>query len=454
MYTDFQCSVRVMNSLSDWFTMYRGIQQGAPLSLLLYQVYTNDLLIEMKKSYYGTYMYGTHFPCIAFADGLAIMSNKSSQLQCLLDIAYRHSKKWRYEYNAAKSEILCIERKKTDRDFWLNREKIPIKQSCVHLGTIITQDKNCEIKYINDKICKAKRTLASMSGLGNSNAPVNACVLKNLYWTLCMPVLTYGCEVMCLRQEARDMLEKAHFTMCKQIQGLPKQTATPCVLPQLNCISMNCYIDYMQLSFLWRVLTLSVKSLYKVITIKRILRWCETGKQYTEGPVFNCLYTAKRYNVINFILEAIVSGEYMSIDMWKSLVKLKIKEHEKRRHVITRSMYVKAELYNKCVKFDYVWPWYAYAKDNPRQTNDCNYLMRIMLGYETQNVNYGSTSYCACRPDQTRNIPHILFDCSLLQNIRLLLWNDIMSELPQAFVTDFCQLNSDEKCSLLFSGFN
>ena len=66
----------------------------------------NDLLVELQESGFGGDMDDINVTCPAYADDIALIATHPAKLQCLLDISMSHSKKWKYKYNAKKSEIL------------------------------------------------------------------------------------------------------------------------------------------------------------------------------------------------------------------------------------------------------------------------------------------------------------------------------------------------------------
>ena len=48
-YEQFKCAVYVAGKAGQWFEPERGVHQGAPISMKLYQIYINDLIKEMRR---------------------------------------------------------------------------------------------------------------------------------------------------------------------------------------------------------------------------------------------------------------------------------------------------------------------------------------------------------------------------------------------------------------------
>ncbi len=74
MYTDAKCSVLIGGERSDWFTVGQGVHQGAPLSMLLFIIYIDPLLVELKQSNVGAHIADHNITCPAFADDVALLA--------------------------------------------------------------------------------------------------------------------------------------------------------------------------------------------------------------------------------------------------------------------------------------------------------------------------------------------------------------------------------------------
>ena len=87
----------------EWFLQKRGIHQGGPLSMMLYAVFINDLLIKMRENECGVCIKNINLTDPTHADDISILALYKINLNALLDIAYSYSLKWRYHFNMSKT---------------------------------------------------------------------------------------------------------------------------------------------------------------------------------------------------------------------------------------------------------------------------------------------------------------------------------------------------------------
>ena len=305
MYTGFECAVVIGNSISEWFLVDQGVHQGAPLSLWLYQLYVNDLLVELRQVKSGAKIQEIKVACTAYADDISLVGTHHSAIQVMLNIAYAHSRKWRYSFNATKSEIVCFNTKNKCESFWLGREKVPIVDQSKHVGTIMTPSAKLYRQFVQDKIYSGQRAFMATKGIGSRRVPLSTKAVSRLYWAISVPIMTYGQEVMAVDTETVTLLDSAHWKMAKCAQGLPDQTPNPAVLPQLGWRTLSGHIEVMKMLFLWRVLLLPMKSIYKKLALKRIIQWSNGNEQ--SGPIATALVIARKYDLISIVLNAVTS---------------------------------------------------------------------------------------------------------------------------------------------------
>lgn len=454
MYTDFYCTVRIGGEYSEWFKIKQGVQQGAPLSMWLYQLYVNDLLILLRKSGFGAYFDDINVTCPAYADDIALVATSAFKLQELIKIAYNHSVKWRYHYNAAKCDIIVVGNTNVKTTFWLGKDCIKVVNKCKHLGTIMTSVPRLLREVMQEKVYKGKQALMAVHGIGNRRIAVSTKILSHIYWSVSVPVMTYGCEVIPMEKETRDVLETAHWDMAKYIQKLPANTPNPCVLPQLGWYSMDCHIDVLKIMFLWRILCMSVNVIYKQIVMKRIyMVFMKTGPLDQEGPTFEGLKVADKYGIRSLFENFVFDGNLPSLLHVKAFVKGKVRDSGVERHRVTFKLYKNVLLYERCFKTYKFWPWFIHVSKCPNEIYRCTAMLRLIVGVERCNDTHKPIVYCYCCPGARFSASHLLFECKDLRGRREELWGAAKAKVPKALLNDLNRMSTDERTVFILSGF-
>ncbi len=49
LYSGAQCCVKTGSEISNWFTIGQGVHQGTPMSMLLFQIFFNPLIKELRN---------------------------------------------------------------------------------------------------------------------------------------------------------------------------------------------------------------------------------------------------------------------------------------------------------------------------------------------------------------------------------------------------------------------
>ena len=139
MYDGLKSKVRFRGHISDWVHILQGTKQGGVSSHLLYLVYINALIEELQSSGLGFCVSNISAWSPTVADDMVLISFSKIGLQNMMDICYRYSCKWRYEYNPNKCGIIVFSESKADyikcnRKWSLGSNVIKEVESYTHLG--------------------------------------------------------------------------------------------------------------------------------------------------------------------------------------------------------------------------------------------------------------------------------------------------------------------------------
>ena len=101
-YGNFKCAAYIAGVPGEWFVAERGVHQGAPLSMRLYQVFINSLIEQLNNYEYGVKIGNIDITAPASADDIAILSPYKPCMNELLTVVHEYGLKWRFHFNIDK----------------------------------------------------------------------------------------------------------------------------------------------------------------------------------------------------------------------------------------------------------------------------------------------------------------------------------------------------------------
>ena len=92
-YGYLQCAVRWNNALGNWFSILSGVRQGGVglLSPVLFCVYIDDLITDLKLSRYGANVGNIFAGCLLYADDIVLLSPTCHGLQKLINACEQYN---------------------------------------------------------------------------------------------------------------------------------------------------------------------------------------------------------------------------------------------------------------------------------------------------------------------------------------------------------------------------
>ena len=95
-YGHLQCAVRWNNALGNWFSILSGVRQGGVglLSPVLFSVYIDDLITDLKLSRYGANIGNIFAGCLLYADDIVLLSPTCHGLQKLITACEQYGRLW------------------------------------------------------------------------------------------------------------------------------------------------------------------------------------------------------------------------------------------------------------------------------------------------------------------------------------------------------------------------
>ena len=235
LYTSQSISVQWNGQKSRLFTTSNGVKQGAILSPILFCVYMDELLLELKKSSLGCHI-GTRFcGSLGYADDVCVMAPSRYAIQRLLDICDSFALKYDVKFNSSKSQLLLFNCPSNVCPITLNGNPLSVSLSGIHLGHPIGQDSDISSisKGISDIVY---RTNCVMSKFGHCNSDIRS----HMFETYCSNY--YGCPIWNLKSNYINRFYINWRKCVRKIWRIPQMTHGRILDHLINGSSIKCQL--------------------------------------------------------------------------------------------------------------------------------------------------------------------------------------------------------------------
>jgi hypothetical protein len=194
LYTDAKVRIKTKYGLSDLIKLLRGLRQGCNASPLLFDIFINDILDELRAL--GVTVIGLdkkkRIVGLLYADDLVVICGTCSNLRKALEKIQEWGDLHEMTFGVSKCGVMgfgeTADNKVRSCEWLLNGQRIPVVDKYIYLGIPFTRklDLNIVTKAIVAKGLKAL----------NANRPFIKCVYITIcrYFTYCIhmqPTLIY-----------------------------------------------------------------------------------------------------------------------------------------------------------------------------------------------------------------------------------------------------------------------
>lgn len=237
-YASSAVQVRVGDTRSRVIKLRRGCRQGCPGSPPFFDVFINDLALELRETGVGVPGVDHDMGSLLFADDLAVLCETAEAVKRACVIMTAWSRKWGMDIGIDKcglmvvnSEILKGEIESVHQECTLMGSRIPWVDKYEYLG--ITVDSNTlpgvpsHIGLRRHAFEKCWQRLSPF--LRTHSIPIQA--RRHAFILVCLPVLRWGTEVMGSAKSSTEDLARIYHEAIKSMVGSRSKNTVLAILP-------------------------------------------------------------------------------------------------------------------------------------------------------------------------------------------------------------------------------
>ena len=241
IYKQTRCAVKINGKATKYFKYEKGVQQGNPLSPILFNLFINDIFEEIRNNSQITLDGESMVHALMYADDLIIMATSPEELQRSLDGLSKYCEKWKLNVNIKKTQCMTFSKGTNVRKhpFKINGKLVEHTREYKYLGININA-KNCSFSpTLTNLSAKATRAIyAITSKLPIRNAPIKT--MLRLFDFCVSPILQYGSEIWApyldhdWEKWDTTQIERTHTKFLKRVLGVNRSTTNVMVRSELG----------------------------------------------------------------------------------------------------------------------------------------------------------------------------------------------------------------------------
>ena len=296
----------------------------------VYTVFINSLINDLKHSGLCCKIYMIPSMPVGYADDLATCSTSKYKLEQAIDVVAAHGRTWRYNFNAKKSGILVYGEERSEnlrnanqRVFKLGCDKVAERDCYDHVGIRATIH-DYDTTGLEERISKARRTLNAISGLGIRRCGLTILTCNVIFWSIIVPIATYGCELLVLTDNHINILEEFQEYAGRKIQRFYTRTSKVCSFYALGWVHLERFVEIRKILFIRNILALDDNEPIKIVFRERAMIYFEKSDEYSDNihrsPTVDLLQTAQNFGMLDVVRDMILTGNCISKPCWKRTI--------------------------------------------------------------------------------------------------------------------------------------
>jgi hypothetical protein len=217
MYTKQRIRVRWNNDVSPEYAISNGVKQGGVLSPVLFTVYIDELLLQLKQRGAGCHIGNSYAGALSYADDICLLSPSVIGIKNMMKTVNSFASDFHVQFNPNKSTLIIFGHQSSDATLKVSDHEVSAVPLAKHLGVFIGDNST------NRNVTNAISDLyARTNHLMQTFKHVPWRVKLFLFFTFCVHL--YGCETWNLFSPCVNSYHIAFRKCIRRLLGLPYRT--------------------------------------------------------------------------------------------------------------------------------------------------------------------------------------------------------------------------------------
>ena len=181
-----------------------------------------------------------------------------------------------------------------------------------------------DVSGLEERISKARRTLNAISGLGVRRSGLTIRTCNIIFWSVIVPIATYGCELLFLTEGHVAILEEFQEYAGRKLQRFHARSPRACAFYTLGWVRLERFVEVKKLLFMYSILMLNDDIPIKIVFLERARFFFEYKELCCDNqfpsPTFDLLCTAQKFGILERIENMVTTGRYVSKPCWNRII--------------------------------------------------------------------------------------------------------------------------------------
>ena len=193
LYCNSTSAVLINNIQGNTFKTTVGIRQGCLLSPVLFNVFLEEIMDDIQNNHTSSISNGgLTISNLRFADDIDVIAGNTQELQALTDKLSNNASKYGMEISIENSKVMINSNENQHADIYIYGCKLEEVEKFKYLGATLTKNGTCD-QEVRIRLAQATSAMVRLTTIWKSTHIIFK-LKYNLYRSLILSILTYGCE--------------------------------------------------------------------------------------------------------------------------------------------------------------------------------------------------------------------------------------------------------------------